>query len=314
MNSLKSESPLTHNFNTVNLRKLSTTQISNQWSKVFHIRLSDEFNEIETIFHWKCLDTGFEWYTPAEAAGDGSLYQQLQKFPWYYMSDKWEFHAALDYIQASDKVLEVGIGGAGFLQLARQKGVEIEGMEINPEAIKNAQRLGFRVYPLSIDEFLNQYPDQKYDAICAFQVIEHISDPISFLSKLTNLLKPSGKLILSVPNSEILRKVDPSYENLLDQPPHHMSHWCKSVFNYLPNIFPLKVTELLEEPLQSYHVDGFVIGYCRGLLKAKLGVPNVGCRLLANYVTLSPINLLLKLGIRKMLPGHTLLAVLTKSP
>lgn len=312
MNLSKAKSPLTHNLNTVNLRKISTEQICSQWSQVFHITLSDQFNQIQTIFHWKCLETGFEWYTPAEAAGDGSLYQQLQKFPWYYMSDKWEFHAALDYIQPSSKVLEVGIGGAGFLQLARRKVVDIEGMEINPEAIQNAQKLGFTIYPLSIDEFLSQYPDQKYDAICAFQVIEHIPNPISFLSKLINILKPNGKLILSVPNSEVLRKVDPSYENLLDQPPHHMSHWCKSVFNYLPNILPLEVTNLLEEPLQNYHVEAFVVGYCRSFLKTKLRLPNLGCRLLANYVTLSPISLLLKLGINKMLPGHTLLAVLTK--
>ncbi|WNC22415.1 class I SAM-dependent methyltransferase [Thermosynechococcus sp. GLH187] len=274
--------------------------------------MSNQLTRIETIYHWKCPETDFEWYTPAEAAGDGSLYQQLQKFPWYYMSDKWEFHAALDYIQPSSKVLEVGIGGAGFLQLARRNGVDIEGMEINPEAIQNAQKLGFIIYPVSIDEFLNQYPDQKYDAICAFQVIEHIPDPISFLTKLINILQPNGKLILSVPNSEVLRKIDPSYENLLDQPPHHMSHWCKSVFNYLPNILPLEVTNLLEEPLQSYHVEGFVVGYCRSFLKTKLRLPNLGCRLLANYVTLSPISLLLKLGISKMLPGHTLLAVLTK--
>ncbi|WNC86867.1 class I SAM-dependent methyltransferase [Thermosynechococcus sp. QKsg1] len=306
------KSPLTNQENTVCLRSISTEKIYQRWYDIFGIKLFDKFLSIKEIMHWKCLDTGFEWYTPAEGAGDGSLYQQLQKFPWYYMSDKWEFHAALDYIQPSSKVLEVGIGGAGFLQLARRKGVDIEGMEINPEAIQNAQKLGFIIYPVSIDEFLNQYPDQKYDAICAFQVVEHIPDPISFLTKLINILRPNGKLILSVPNSEVLRKIDPSYENLLDQPPHHMSHWCKSVFNYLPNILPLEVTNLLEEPLQSYHVEGFVVGYCRNFLKTKLRLPNLGCRLLANYVTLSPISLLLKLGISKMLPGHTLLAVLTK--
>lgn len=81
MSLLKAKSPLTYNFNTINLRKISTTQISNQWNKKFHITLSNEFNEIKTIFHWKCLETGFEWYTPAEVAGDGSLYQQLQRFP-----------------------------------------------------------------------------------------------------------------------------------------------------------------------------------------------------------------------------------------
>ncbi|URR34929.1 class I SAM-dependent methyltransferase [Thermosynechococcus sp. HN-54] len=312
MNLSVPKSPLTSKSNTVNLRKLSAKKVCEEWSKVFGINVSDQLTKIETIYHWKCLETNFEWYTPAEAAGDGLLYQQLQKFPWYYMSDKWEFHAALDYIQPSEKVLEVGIGGGSFLQLARQKGIDIEGIEINPEAIKNARDLGFSIYPLSIDDFLNQYPHQKYDAICSFQVVEHIPEPILFLSKLIDTLKPGGKLILSVPNAEVLRKLDPYYENLLDQPPHHMSHWSKRVFCYLPKALPLEVIDLVEEPLQSYHVEWFVIGYFRALLKTKLRVPSLACRLIANYVTLSPINLLLKLGTRRLLPGHTLLAVLTK--
>lgn len=312
MNLLTPESPLTHSSNTVCVREISTEHIFNKWQSTFDIDLSSDFISIKTIFHWQCLDTGFEWYTPAEAAGDGSLYQQLQKFPWYYISDKWEFHAALDHIKPHAKVLEVGSGGAGFLQLARQKGIHIEGMEINPEAIQKARKLGFTIYPLLIDDFLKEYPEQKYDAVCAFQVLEHLPEPIKFLQSILELLQPKGKLILSVPNRDVLRHIDPNYEALLDQPPHHMSHWTKTVFNYLPNILPVTVKHLITEPLQTYHVDWFTQAYSRNWLMHNLKMNRFMTKLIANRYTLSPVTLFLKLGLRKIFNGQTLLVILER--
>ncbi|MCS7029577.1 MAG: class I SAM-dependent methyltransferase [Bacteroidia bacterium] len=312
MTLLTPKSPITKKSNTICVREISTEQIGNKWHNTFGIDLSCDFISIKKIFHWRCLDTGFEWYTPSEAAGDGSLYQKLQKFPFYYMADKWEFHAALNHIKPQAKVLEVGIGGAGFLLLSKEKGIDIEGMEINPEAIQNAQKLGLTIYPLLIDDFIKQYPAQKYDAVCTFQVLEHLPEPIKFLESALELLRSKGKLILSVPNRGVLRHIDPNYENLLDQPPHHMSHWTKTVFNYLPNILPVTVKYLMTEPLQPYHVDWFTVAYSRNWLMHNLNMNKSTARLVANRYTLSPVSLLLRLGLRKIFYGHTLLVILEK--
>ena len=57
----------------------------------------------------------FAFYTPSELAGSASLYEQLQKFDWYYMPEKWEFRQALSWIQAEHGVRRLlEVGGRGF--------------------------------------------------------------------------------------------------------------------------------------------------------------------------------------------------------
>lgn len=42
-------------------------------------------------------------------------------------------------------------------------------------------------------------PDASFDAILCTEVLEHVPDPVVVLTELTRLLKPGGKIILSVP-------------------------------------------------------------------------------------------------------------------
>ena len=42
-------------------------------------------------------------------------------------------------------------------------------------------------------------PAGSYDAVLAFEVIEHLMNPLSFLTNVRNVLKPNGSLFLSTP-------------------------------------------------------------------------------------------------------------------
>jgi hypothetical protein len=67
-----------------------------------------------------------------------------------------------------------------------------------------------------------------------------------------------------------MRKVDPDNEDLLNQPPHHMSHWDEKVFRSLEHLLPLRVISAHCEPLASYHISWMLNGYLRSVL-APLG-------------------------------------------
>lgn len=303
-------SPLTRRADVERLDRLLPVNISRQWQASLGIDLGAEFRGLDAIEYWRCRETGLCWYSPGGAAGGGELYSQLQRFDWYYMPEKWEFEVAVNALSPASRILEIGVGGGHFMRLAAQHGLNPSGLELNPSAAQEVRQQGFTVYESDLAA-LPDVVDQPFDAVCAFQVLEHVPDPGIFLKQMLALLRPGGRLVLSVPNAAVMRRIDPQRKELLNQPPHHMSHWDECVFRSLEKILPVRTVQVNREPLAAYHVPWVAIGYLRGLF-APLG-PTL-CRLLFNRITTLPVQWLLYAGLRKKVPGHTLLVVLEHRP
>jgi 2-polyprenyl-3-methyl-5-hydroxy-6-metoxy-1,4-benzoquinol methylase len=299
-------SMLTGQDNAELLEDLSPMKISDDWQKSLSIDVGNDFRRLSKIEYWMCPKTKFCWYAPQEAAGGEELYKQLQKFDWYYMPDKWEFNMALSLLPAGCSILEIGVGRGHFLQFAKKRGYFAQGVELNSLGASQARSLGFQVHELMLDD-IAQKTSTRFDAICSFQVLEHVPDPRKFFDGMLSLLKPGGKLILSVPNAAVLRKVDPRNLSLLNQPPHHMSHWDEGIFRALEEYFPVKVTSVHHEPLATHHLAWMVSGYLKNFL-SPLGERIT--RLIVNRYTILPIQWMTRIGIRRFVPGHTLLVEL----
>lgn len=109
--------------------------------------------------------------------------------------------ARLDDLPASAKVLEVGAGqGAMGVRLAQR--FDYTGIEADPESARVASaRLQAAGVPHtfhtgSFDELEIAGP---HDAVCAFEVLEHLDDDIGALQAWQGLLRPGGRIVLSVP-------------------------------------------------------------------------------------------------------------------
>ena len=74
--------------------------------------------------------------------------------------------------------LDVGCAAGQFVALARERGIDAEGLDIAPAAIEQAQAQGIPAHLGSIEEFS---PPRQYDTITAFDVLEHTIEPIDFL-------------------------------------------------------------------------------------------------------------------------------------
>lgn len=297
---------LTNNSDTDCLAVLSPAHVSEEWKTSLGIDVGDDFRALEKIEYWRCNTTGLHWYSPVGAAGGEDLYAQLQKFDWYYDAQKWEFSAALTLLPSQSRVLEVGVGVGHFMEQAQREGHKVSGVELNSRAAEYVRKQGFEVFGCDLAA-LNSRFSQTYDVICSFQVLEHVPEPRLFIQGLLGVLKPGGRIILSVPNAEVMRRIDPDNESLLNQPPHHVAHWDESVFRALEDIFPVKVRSVLREPLAKYHVVWFVTAYLRNL------VPQRGkrfSRYLVNRYTTLPLQWILYAGLRKLIPGHTILVEL----
>lgn len=302
-------SVLTGKDEAILLSKLDPLVISEKWKNSYGIDVGSKFRNLTSIDYWKCPSTGFCWFTPHEAAGGGELYSQLESFNWYYMKDKWEFTAALDLLNISSVVLEVGVGEGYFLQAARSQGHTVQGVEMNPKAAARVRQMDFEIHELMLDD-LKEKTGPRYDAICAFQVLEHVSNPRRFLESMLEMLKPNGKIILSVPNAAVMRKIDPFSEDLFNQPPHHMGHWDEDIFRSLQHFLPLVVQSVHFEPLASYHVSWVVKGYLQNLLSPW---GKTFTKFVVNRYSTLPLQWLVH-GFRKYIPGHTLLVELEYLP
>lgn len=96
------------------------------------------------------------------------------------------------------KLLDVGCGNGAFLSLAKQAGWEVVGIDADHVAVDVCRKSDLNVYHGSVDALTNF--SEYFDAITLSHVIEHVHDPVSFLSSIYKLLKPGGYLYIDTPN------------------------------------------------------------------------------------------------------------------
>jgi len=130
----------------------------------------------------------------------------------YYNSDKGKFSPLVEQIfrwnhrRNADffythfsprKVLEIGCGRAYILQALKAKGCEVYCVESSQAAewiLANSTVIGLD------DVQLAKFPQQSFDLIIIWHVLEHLPDPVSSLQRAHHLLTEQGNLCISVPN------------------------------------------------------------------------------------------------------------------
>lgn len=213
----------------------------------------------------RCHVCGLQYFDPSEP-GDAELYEQLQRFDWYYMENKWEYVYASSHIAREDRVLEVGAGRAAF---AKHVGSDrYLGLEFNDRAIENARSDGIRLIKQYVEDHAKT--GSIYDIVVSFQVLEHVPDPDSFIRGCVACLKPGGKLILSVPAHDGF--AEKAVNHMLDMPPHHVSHWSKAVMLYLSERYGLDVLDITHEPVAAYHINWAKKIKVEDFLRRRLGL------------------------------------------
>jgi 2-polyprenyl-3-methyl-5-hydroxy-6-metoxy-1,4-benzoquinol methylase len=193
-----------------------------------------------------CSACGLGFFDPIETGGE-ELYERLQSFDWYYMADKYEYGIARKYLPLEGDVLEVGAGKAAFAELV---GVgRYTGLEFNDKAIERAGRSGIRLIKQTVEEHTTS--NRRYDAVVSFQVLEHVADPAEFIRGCVQCLNPGGCLIIAVPAHDGFS--GNAVNNILDMPPHHVTHWSDRTLRYFAPLFGLEVLAIEYEPVAGYH-------------------------------------------------------------
>nr|WP_246032151.1 class I SAM-dependent methyltransferase [Leptospira fluminis] len=102
----------------------------------------------------------------------------------------------------SGRILDVGCGLGFFIRKIRQErpGWDAVGYEISEEAVRFAKEKNLltNVYSGVVQE--SDLPEESFDIITLWDVIEHIPNPQSLLEYLHSLLKPGGFIFIETPN------------------------------------------------------------------------------------------------------------------
>jgi 2-polyprenyl-3-methyl-5-hydroxy-6-metoxy-1,4-benzoquinol methylase len=106
----------------------------------------------------------------------------------------------LQLAAAPGRLLDVGCGLGYFLERAQKRGWHVRGCDTSPAwvAATNARVGAGTAATGTLPEAIG--PDERFDLITAWDVIEHVHDPIAFLVELTSRLAPGGRIFLRTPN------------------------------------------------------------------------------------------------------------------
>jgi SAM-dependent methyltransferase len=146
----------------------------------------------------------------------------------------------------SGALLDIGCGTGNFLAAARDKGYRVTGIELDRNAARFAkEKLNLQnIFPLTISEFSEQYPDESFDVVTFFEVLEHQAAPVEFLQKIRSCVRAGGLIALSVPNRERWM----SGPDVLDYPPNHFLRWSAGSLRKFLGAQGFEILSVREQP------------------------------------------------------------------
>lgn len=267
----------------------------------------------QPIEYRDCEACGLRFFSPAEPGSD-EFYAALARIPWYYQDEKHEFALAAQRVAPHQDVLEIGAGRGAFARLLRAR--SYCGLELSTAAIDAARAAGLALLRETVEVHAAHSPT-RYDVVCSFQVLEHVSDPRSFLAAAAGCLRSGGRLIVSVPAEDSFMAADRF--DVLNMPPHHLTRWTDRALGAVAGLVGLRLLEIAHEPLAPGHARLYarvaaqssyaaLRGWKPRLLDSRLSSP-----VAAGWVRLHASLVRHALRLRRRPPaGHTVIAVYGK--
>ena len=163
-----------------------------------------------------------------------------------------KFRIATSGHQSAVSILDIGCGVGDFLLYAKEKGCNITGIEPSEDARKIAEKkLDCKI--LSPEELQN-IPENSFDIVTMWHVLEHVADIKTEILHLQRILKKDGRLVLALPN---YKSYDAEYYKdkwAAYDVPRHLSHFSQTS---IKNIF--KETEFQLIDIKPLKWDSFYI-------------------------------------------------------
>ena len=228
------------------VRELPRSMLLRELGNYFGARPTDDVVSCDYSL-WRCVETGFEFAEP-RTAGNSRFYEWISSFPIYYPKTRWEYGKLLDLVShqigSSDggiRLLDVGCGSGEFLQLiASRSRADCFGVDMNPSAIERCKQRGLKVHCGMLSDALacQAISTSSFDYVTSFHCLEHVPDPVGFISEMVPLLSQTGRILVSTPFSPMSFETD--WFDVMNHPPHHLGRWNVRAYRKLAEVLGLE--------------------------------------------------------------------------
>ena len=151
---------------------------------------------------------------------------------------------------AKGKLLDIGAGTGDFLVTAQKDGWQTIGIEPSAKAKAIAVRKG-----VTFADNLSDLENESFDVITMWHVLEHVPNLDEYLSELKRLIKPTGTIVIAVPN---FKSFDANYYGkywAAFDVPRHIWHFSKTTIEKLFAEKGMKLTQVLPMKFDSFYVS-----------------------------------------------------------
>lgn len=147
-------------------------------------------------------------------------------------------------------ILDIGAGTGDFLAVAKQNGWTTTGIEPSAKAKSIAISKG-----ISFVENTTDLANHSFDVITMWHVLEHVPDLDFQIKELKRLLKPSGTLIVAVPNFKSFDAKHYGKFWAAYDVPIHFWHFSKKAIELLFAKENMKLKKVLPMKFDSFYVS-----------------------------------------------------------
>ncbi len=176
----------------------------------------------------------------------------------YHLVKNYALKQKLKYILSENpekgKLLDIGAGTGDFLNVAKNDGWKVEGIEPNASARKRSAEKGIPLREHSDASFVEENIS-GYDVITMWHVLEHVPDLEMQLRQIKKILKDNGTLFVAVPN---FRSFDASHYGefwAAYDVPRHLWHFSSETMTLLFEERGMKVIRKIPMKFDAFYVS-----------------------------------------------------------
>jgi len=145
------------------------------------------------------------------------------------------------------RLLDVGCSTGFVVEAARERGWDAVGLDLNPSAVEYGKSRGLDLRTVGLEDA--GFEPGGFDAVCLFDVLEHLIDPIPTLRACVRLLRPGGIVFLYVPNYDSASRLLMGKDAHFIWPTHHLNYYTPATIRDLLRREGLRTEYLATEGL-----------------------------------------------------------------